>query len=195
MRSSGASKYPSHKVDLSLHVQDPDVARLQAFMQRLTHTLCVSLHAGATHTRRHLALRLLHAILVTFAGDAWLRAPLSQPNDEMDNHALPDSKSAVDCKSRSHLPQASNDAADADTAKQHEDAKRDATPYRSAMDVSQQMRTGLAADLPRREGRGASKTEEAARARNAAYLPPEQRFDPFCPLLRSPAQVGVCMRC
>ena len=192
MRSSGASKYPSHKVDLSLHVQDPDVARLQAFMQHLTHTLCVSLHAGATHTRRHLALRLLHAILVTFAGDAWLRAPLSQPTVEVDRHALSDSKSPADCKLRS---QASSHAADADAAEQHKDAKRDATPYRSAMDVSQQMRIGLAADLPRREGRGASKTEEAARARNAAYLPPEQRFDPFCPLLRSPAQVGVCMRC
>lgn len=56
-------------------VQEATLRRMATFMQQLTQHLYDSLYAAAPHARKHLALRLLHAALVTFAGDAWVLQP------------------------------------------------------------------------------------------------------------------------
>jgi hypothetical protein len=64
-----------------LSLQVDGLARVQRFMQVLTQHLCDSLYAAAPHVRKHLALRLLHVILVTYGHDAWIAEPLSQVRD------------------------------------------------------------------------------------------------------------------
>jgi hypothetical protein len=51
---------------------------MERFMQKLTSDLCISLYSGAPAGRRHLALRLLHNILLTYAGDEWIATPVAK---------------------------------------------------------------------------------------------------------------------
>ena len=59
-------------------LQAADLARMQAFMQQLTCRLCTSLYAAAPSSRKHLALRVLYTVLLTYAGDEWIARPLAQ---------------------------------------------------------------------------------------------------------------------
>jgi hypothetical protein len=58
-------------------MQEEGNARMQRFMQHLTQHLADSMYAAAPHARKHLALRLLHNVLVTYADDMWIAEPLA----------------------------------------------------------------------------------------------------------------------
>jgi hypothetical protein len=59
-------------------MQAHGIRRMESFMQKLTRELCISLYGGAPAGRRHLALRLLHNILLTYAGDEWIAKPVAK---------------------------------------------------------------------------------------------------------------------
>ena len=58
-------------------VQEAGAARMAAFMQALTQHCVDSLYPAAPHARKHLALRLLHNILQTYAADDWIATPVA----------------------------------------------------------------------------------------------------------------------